>query len=219
MVTEPASNASQEQDRELQIVLAELQMQREIQKASIDAVGQTLTIYLAALAIVGPVAGAIAVFTQTALVNSPMLAGLMGFAAVASIFTLFRSYQMRIQQTYAEKAITRLRRYLVIEHPHLAPYLFGSINDDWRTPFSHRWHSLTYYGWVSLCLASGVFAGAAIGAGFSSFVSVPSWAAVAAGCFGGIAVFVGTLVWLQLRLNAQRRAYQPRFPTSEPIDS
>lgn len=198
-------------DHELQIILAEFDHQREKIQSSIETVNQTLTIYIAVLAILAPIAGAIAVFSQNPTVNPLVMTCMTALAAVASTFTLFCSYKARIEQTYAEKGLSRVCNFFATRYPNIRSHLFGIIYDDWPTPFSHRWKSLTFYGWLSFIIASGFFTFLSM-LFFLVFVGFNRLAWWVLPSLLGFTVILLEFIWLNRRLNGEFRAFTPNFP-------
>lgn len=206
-------------DQELTIILAEYGHQYARRQTALDGVNQTLTLYLAALGFVAPLAGAAAIFSQNATANPFVIAGLMAFAGAASVFALLRSYKARMEQTYAEKALSRLRRCFVDRFPDLRAYLPGPFTDDWPTPYSRRSRSVTFYGWTALCIAAGVFAGLAAWAVMWGLPYVyAAWFAAGVPALVGAAVFAAAFGWLWAQLNGERDAFAARFPSVTKVD-
>lgn len=209
----------QDDDPELTIILAEYGHQYDRRRAALDGVNQTLTLYLGALGFVVPLVGAVAVFSQDPKINPYIIAGFMTFSCVATISALLRSYKQRIEQTYAEQSMSRLRRYFVDRFPHLRTYLPGPFYDDWPTPFTHRWHSLTFYGWMTFCVAAGAFAGFAVAAIMWGLPYIYDfWFAVSVPLSIAFAVFGATFTWVWKRLNYEREAFESRFPLQKKAD-
>lgn len=202
---------------ELQIVLVEYGHQQDKLKSSRDIVNQSLTLYLGLFAFLVPVAAsALAVGLFGSRDIALILTGICALACFASVFTLMRTYQARIEQTDAEKALSRLRNYILHEHPRLANYFSGPIHDDWRTPYTHRWASASFWGWLALALGAGAFA-ALSALAFTAF-AFPSvlpaiWWMVSLP--PGVFIFLVCYRWLDRKLKYRTVLDVPRFPHKE----
>jgi hypothetical protein len=134
-------------------------------------------------------------------------------AASASVFTLMRTYQARIEQTDAEKALSRLRNYILKEHPKLKKYYSGPIHDDWPTPYTNRWASSSFWGWVALAFVSGVFAAlstlAFVVFAFPLAAPILRWTVP---LIIGMCAFLFCYWWLDRKLGYRAMVDVPHFP-------
>lgn len=217
---------SVEAEANLQIILAEYGHQHDKLKSSKENVNQSLTIYLTLIAVLVPVAStllSVGIFQNRDV--ALLLANICLLAASASIFTLMRTYQARIEQTDAEKALSRLRNFIITFHPILKKYYSGPIYDDWATPYSNRWSSSSFWGWLALIFGAGVFSALSVISfiifAFPKESRIVWWTAP---LFSGIVVFCFCYLWIDRKLKYRAAIDIPRFPeekksNAQPISS
>jgi hypothetical protein len=203
-----------EANSDLQIVLAEYGHQHDKLKSSKDTVNQSLTLYLSLMAFLVPVAGsALAVGLFNSQDVASILSAICLLAASASVFTLMRTYQARIEQTDAEKALSRLRNFILTTHPNLKKYYSGPSNDDWPTPYTNRWASSSFWGWLALAFMSGVFTALSTLAfmvlAFPLAAVIFRWAIP---LIAGMCVFLFCYWWLDRKLKYRAILDVPNFP-------
>lgn len=201
------------QDAELQIILAEYNYQHQLLHSSTEGVGRTLNLYLGVLAFLAAIATGGLAFIPAQTNYSLLIFGLLtGIAALASFFTFVQSYQTRIEKTKAELALCRLRNYFKDNHPELHIYLSGPLHDDWNTPYTNRWRSASFWGWITLSVATGFLSTVSI-LSFALGVDLTSssWLWLVAACVIGPCVIVLNYLWLDRRLNYEAKHHQARF--------
>src|SRR5689334_15170682 len=94
------------QEPEIQIILAEYEYQQQRLKSSVETVNQTLTLYITAITFMATIAaGTLVVTTQPANIIALILGSLATVGTVTTLFTFARSYNARIEQTDAERAL------------------------------------------------------------------------------------------------------------------
>jgi hypothetical protein len=207
------------QDDILQIVLAEYSRQGKRVEVSLATVNQSLSLYLTiltALAAVGT--GSLALLSQ----RTPQLALLIlsllsSGGALATGLTLLRVFRARMEQTDADRALSRLRNYFVTQWPSLEKYISDSFYDDWPTPYSHKRRSGSFIGWMVLVILAGLFLSASVALAFAALkpqmdVRVGLILSICAGLFlSGVCS-----LWLRVKLEARRYSDRPRFPKPVP---
>lgn len=149
-------------ESELQIILAEYNRQQQRLQLSIETVNQTLNIYTGVIAFLIPVAAGTVAWTQQTYLLSLLLGIIALVAGVATFFTFIRSFQARMDQTNAERALSRLRNYFATNYSDINVYLSGSIYDDWPTPYTNQWQSASFMGWLAMIIVTGVFTGLSV---------------------------------------------------------
>lgn len=109
----------------LQIVLAEYSYEQKRHEGAVAAVNQAMTVLVAAMGLmVTAVPLLVGKFWDA---DRPAFWGLscfmLGIAGAISTVVLLRVFQSRLQQTHAERAMSRLRRYFVDAEPRVAAYI------------------------------------------------------------------------------------------------
>lgn len=216
-----SSNTKSKDNRDssqLQIILAEYGYQQKRLETSLSVINQSLTVYIAIFAFLATATvGAINFQTTDKRVTYAGLGLISLIAAVATFFSFIRNYKARMEQTDAERALCRLRNYFVRHAPDIQIYVSGTRSDAWPTPYTHRWSSASFWGWLALILVTGMMSCFAVAAlSFASFPEImlsATWG-IAVAC--GIAVVIICYLWLDRRLKNRRRIDQPRFPTGTP---
>src|ERR1044072_8116620 len=136
-------------------------------------------------------------------------------AAVATFFSFIRNYKARMEQTDAERALCRLRNYFVKYAPDIQIYVSGTLNDAWPTPYTHRWSSASFWGWLALILITGAMScftmAAFLFAAFPGIIFEAKWL-ISVAC--GVAIAGICYIWLDRRLKNRRRIDKPRFPNA-----
>jgi hypothetical protein len=209
------------EDASLSFMIAEYEAHHARAQSCVAAVTQHVSLFvggitLLATAITGAAALLWSIRPKVALL---IIASGFVITALGGALTLFATYRARLQQTVSEQALSRLRRYFLETGPQLRPYIFGSVNDDWKTPYSHPWTSNTVRAWLALI----VFSSGAFGVGISLamyalFGGSAGWLALLAGS-SILGSFILLFSWLWSRLKLRRETYRPRFPATEAISN
>jgi len=197
----------------LQIILAEYGYHQKRLETSLSVINQTLTVYIAISAfLASATVGVINFQTTDKRVTYTGLGLISLIATVATFFSFIRNYKARMEQTDAERALCRLRNYFVKHAPDIQIYVSGTLNDAWPTPYTHRWSSASFWGWLTLILITGLMScftvAAFLFAGFPEIIFEAKWL-IAVAC--GIAVAIICYKWLNRRLNNRKRIDKPRF--------
>ena len=105
-------------DSELEIILTEYNRQEQRLQVSIETVNQSLNLYIGVIAFLTPVAaGTVTFWAQQQNLTFLLLGIVAAVATIATFFTFIRSYQARIEQTEAERAMSRLRNHFITTIP------------------------------------------------------------------------------------------------------
>ncbi|MDQ3703946.1 MAG: hypothetical protein M3437_01770 [Chloroflexota bacterium] len=214
----PQQHSDSQKDARLQVILAEVSHEEASVTNSIGDINQTLTLYIAVMAFLTPVAAGVLAFNTLPDTTVALVLGLIAsVSATATLFTLLRTVRARIDHIGAERALSRLRNFFLANYPDIAQYTHGEHFDDWPTPYTHRWVSLNFYAWLLLLVVTGVFGGLASVAFLLAINSqLPLWFA------GGLGLVVALLIsglcyrWLDSRLEYARVNDKPRFPRPTP---
>lgn len=198
---------------DLQIILAEYGYQQKRLETALSVINQTLTVYIAVFAILASATvGAINFQSTDKRVTYAGLGLISLIAAVATFFSFIRNYKARMEQTDAERALCRLRNYFVTYAPDIQIYISGTLNDAWPTPYTHRWSSASFWGWLALILITGIMSCFTVAAfSFASFPEIMLLAKWVIGVACGIAVVIICYIWLDRRLKNRRWIDRPRF--------
>lgn len=187
-------------------MIAEYEAHHARAQSCVAAVTQHVSLFVGGITLLATaITGAAALLWST----RPTVALLIiasGFVitALGGALTLFATYRARLQQTVSEQALSRLRRYFLDTWPHLRPYIFGSINDDWKTPYTHPWTSNTVRAWLALIgFSSGAFGVGISLATYALLGSSAAWLALLAGT-SILGSFVLLFSWMWSRLKLRR---------------
>jgi len=207
---------SEDTSSKLQIILAEYGHQQKRLENSLSVINQTFTIYIATFAFLGSAIVGVINFQTSDKRLTYIGCGLISLVAtLASSFLFIRHHKTRMEQTDAERALSRLRNYFVEFAPDLRIYLSGTFNDSWATPYTHRRKSASFWGWIIVILLIGITTCFTIAAFlFATLLGTVliNW---------GISLFCGILViyicysWLNQQLKMRRNLDKPRFPKVE----
>lgn len=204
-------------DASLSFMIAEYEAHHARAQACVAAVTQHVSLFVGGITLLATATTGAAALLWSSRPNAALLIVATGFliTAVGGALTLFATYRARLQQTVSEQALSRLRRYFLDAWPHLRPYVFGSITDDWKTPYSHPWTSNTVRAWIALIgFSSCAFGFGVMLATNALFSSSAVYTILLAGSCTLMA-FTVLFSWMWSRLKQRREAYRPRFPATE----
>lgn len=202
------------EDVELQIILAEYEYHKQQVQDSLTTVNTSINLLLVALTVLLSLAALVAKeLADDARSRSLALAAVSLGASIAIILTFARTFKARLQQTDAERALSRIRRYFVTRAPELTDFISDRTYDDWPTPYTARFGSMTYRGWVALiALGSTAFALAVFFAVDAVASGSNTPAAVSVAVVFGLASAAAQYADLERRVGAKRASDRPRFP-------
>lgn len=209
--------SSMSEDASLSFMIAEYEAHHARAQACVAAVTQHVSLFVGGITLLATAITGAAALLWSSRPKVALLVISSGFliTAVGGALTLVATYRARLQQTASEQALSRLRRYFLDAWPHLRPYVFGSTNDDWKTPYTHPWTSNTVRAWIALIsFSSGAFGVGVMLGSNAVFDSSPLWSSLLAGS-SMVGSFTVLFTWMWSRLKQRRETYQPRFPTTE----
>lgn len=207
---------SEDSNSKLQIILAEYGHQQKRLENSLSVINQTFTVYIAAFAFLGSAIVGVINFQTSDKRLTYIGCGLISLtAALASSFLFVRHHKTRMEQTDAERAISRLRNYFVEFAPDIQIYLSGTFNDSWATPYTHRRKSASFWGWIIVIFLIGITSCFTVAAFL--FATLLGTVLINWGIsfFCGIVVIIVCYTWLNRQLKMRKHLDKPRFPKAE----